>query len=221
MNESRFTLDPSNRGISDEEIIEDIRRVAVALGVDSLTYNQYREGGGKLNSSVVHRRIGPWNNALRKASLKPARKTNLTNEELFENIERVWMKLGRQPRRSEIDSELSEYSSRPYVKRFGGWRAALETFVRTMEGDEYETPIEGDKHQTKKTPRYPSLKLRFLVMKRDGFRCVQCGKSPAVDPGVELHIDHVQPWSKGGETVTENLQTLCKDCNLGKGNICE
>ncbi len=33
------------------------------------------------------------------------------------------------------------------------------------------------------------------------------------------HIDHIKPWSKGGETVLENLQTLCATCNLGKSNI--
>ena len=36
---------------------------------------------------------------------------------------------------------------------------------------------------------------------------------------VELHVDHIKPWSKGGETVLENLQTLCATCNLGKSNI--
>ncbi|MDP9174261.1 MAG: HNH endonuclease [Planctomycetota bacterium] len=25
-------------------------------------------------------------------------------------------------------------------------------------------------------------------------------------------------WSRGGETVFENLQTLCEQCNLGKGD---
>ncbi len=35
--------------------------------------------------------------------------------------------------------------------------------------------------------------------------------------GVELHVDHVIPWSKGGPTVFEHLQTLCNKCNLGKG----
>ncbi|MFZ6816453.1 HNH endonuclease [Undibacterium sp. Rencai35W] len=27
------------------------------------------------------------------------------------------------------------------------------------------------------------------------------------------------PWSKGGETVLANLQTLCSVCNLGKSNV--
>ncbi len=70
-----------------------------------------------------------------------------------------------------------------------------------------------------KTKRDINLRMRFLVMKRDNFKCCMCGRSPATTPGLELHIDHIKPWSKGGETVIDNLQTLCSDCNLGKSNI--
>ncbi|WP_367275291.1 HNH endonuclease [Microcoleus sp. CAWBG58] len=31
-------------------------------------------------------------------------------------------------------------------------------------------------------------------------------------------MDRKIAWSKGGETVLENLQTLCSLCNLGKSN---
>ena len=70
----------------------------------------------------------------------------------------------------------------------------------------------------RKTGRDPSMKLRFEILKRDNFKCCACGASPAKDPRVELHIDHIIPWSKGGETNKENLQTLCSICNIGKGN---
>lgn len=63
-----------------------------------------------------------------------------------------------------------------------------------------------------------SDKLRYQVLKRDGFMCCACGASPAKDPSVELHIDHIIPWSKGGETTIDNLQTLCSRCNLGKSD---
>lgn len=63
-----------------------------------------------------------------------------------------------------------------------------------------------------------SDKLRYQVLKRDNFKCCACGASPAKDPAVDLHIDHIIPWSKGGETKLENLQTLCARCNLGKSD---
>ena len=66
--------------------------------------------------------------------------------------------------------------------------------------------------------RDPSLRLRYQVLKRDNFSCCQCGASPAKDPSVSLHIDHIIPWSKGGRTTLDNLQTLCSKCNLGKSN---
>lgn len=56
--------------------------------------------------------------------------------------------------------------------------------------------------------------LRYDVLKRDGFRCVLCGAS--ADDGVKLHIDHIIPVSKGGQTTMGNLRTLCDRCNTGK-----
>ena len=71
---------------------------------------------------------------------------------------------------------------------------------------------------TNATSRKISDKLRYQVLKRDNFKCCACGASPAKDPSVELHIDHIIPWSKGGETTIDNLQTLCSKCNLGKSD---
>jgi hypothetical protein len=56
--------------------------------------------------------------------------------------------------------------------------------------------------------------LRFRVLQRDGFRCQYCGRSPR--DGAILHLDHVVPFSRGGETTEDNLITSCDQCNLGK-----
>lgn len=70
----------------------------------------------------------------------------------------------------------------------------------------------------KRKSRKISDKLRYTILKRDNFKCRACGASPAKNPEVELHIDHIVPWSKGGETTPENLQTLCSKCNIGKSD---
>ena len=57
--------------------------------------------------------------------------------------------------------------------------------------------------------------LRFDVLKRDNYKCQICGRTQK--DGVKLHIDHIIPIAKGGKTELNNLQTLCQDCNLGKG----
>jgi 5-methylcytosine-specific restriction endonuclease McrA len=56
-------------------------------------------------------------------------------------------------------------------------------------------------------------------MRRDNFKCCICGASPALNAGTILVVDHVIPWTGGGETVMENLQTLCQPCNGGKSNL--
>ena len=52
--------------------------------------------------------------------------------------------------------------------------------------------------------------LRDLALEADGYQCVKCGSR------VRLEVDHVTPLQKGGETVLENLQTLCRDCHIEK-----
>ena len=59
-----------------------------------------------------------------------------------------------------------------------------------------------------------SNRIRFLVLKRDGFRCVYCGARAG---DVELQVDHVEPKAKGGANELENYVSACRDCNGGKG----
>jgi 5-methylcytosine-specific restriction endonuclease McrA len=61
------------------------------------------------------------------------------------------------------------------------------------------------------------MKLRFEIFKRDFFTCQYCGRN-VKDDGIKLHCDHIQPRSKGGRDVPENLVTACLDCNIGKGD---
>ena len=55
--------------------------------------------------------------------------------------------------------------------------------------------------------------LRHAVLKRDNYRCVECG---ATNKETTLEIDHIVPVAKGGTNDISNLQTLCKDCNRAK-----
>jgi 5-methylcytosine-specific restriction endonuclease McrA len=57
---------------------------------------------------------------------------------------------------------------------------------------------------------------RFVVLNRDKFRCIYCGKSSATDENIVMHIDHVHPVAKGGTDKLSNLVTSCSDCNLSK-----
>lgn len=58
--------------------------------------------------------------------------------------------------------------------------------------------------------------LRYDILKRDKFRCQICGS--CAQDGVKLHVDHIIPVSKGGQTIASNLRVLCDRCNMGKSD---
>lgn len=61
-------------------------------------------------------------------------------------------------------------------------------------------------------------KLREFIKSRDNFTCCNCGNSTHKEPNLLLEIDHIIPVAKGGQTVKENLQTLCWKCNRAKSD---
>ncbi len=231
--------------ISDDDYIADVQRVAAMLGSDTVGYDDYKKNG---SFSVEHifKRFSSWEEFLLKAGLEPTglAKRKITKEELFEEIERIWILLGRQPTSTDIIKHgVSKYSIDTYKRRFGGWRKALEAFVDYINSDNTEespdvlvTPMNGEnesvsessiesapKRQAQKpihsTSRNINARLRFQVLKRDHFKCCACGASPAKNPNVELEVDHIVAWANGGETILDNLQTLCSKCNNGKSNV--
>ena len=220
---------------TDDDVILDLKRVANIYQSKSVTAKKYNKYG-RYDSSTLIKRYGTWNNVLKLAGLKLNLNRNFTNEEMFEEIERVWILLGRQPTTIDIKNGVSKFSLQSYARRFGGWRGALQAFIdyinnenispsnelvqeQTHEETNEVTPTETKNDVSHKTSRDINLRLRFMVMQRDNFKCCACGASPAKDPSIELHIDHIVPWSKGGETVIDNLQTLCSKCNIGKSDI--
>lgn len=48
------------------------------------------------------------------------------------------------------------------------------------------------------------------------FSCLLCG-GRFLTKGF-MHVDHIRPLAKGGAHVPENLQRLCKGCNLSKSD---
>ena len=222
MSEPIFKLSRvSNAPVSDEELIADLRRVALASGTEALSYRQYNSRG-IYSARTQEKRFGSWNEALLRAGLTVLRQLDIPDEELFENILTLWQHYGRQPRYIELASNPSRISNGPYTRRFGSWMNTLRSFVDYANGtgaELVEQDSEAGADRMHKTGRNPSLRLRWYVLRCDNFKCCGCGASPAITLGVELHVDHIHPWSKDGETVFENLQTLCSKCNLGKSNL--
>ncbi len=224
----KYQLKDFNRNIPDSELLDDLRKVTEKLGLDAISSRQYQSNGGKYTAGTISIRFGSWNNALKKAGLKLIHQRDPSEEELFKNIENIWIKLGRQPVTRDMKRPLSEYSIHPYCVKFTTFRKALEAFIEFINSDndqnqkldqeEVVTEIikENEISFTHKTKRLPSERLKVQVLMRDGNKCRLCGIEVT---GSNIHFDHIKPWSKGGETVLENLQVLCAPHNLIKGNL--
>ena len=229
--------------IKNEDYYADLQRIAKHLNKDTVLYEDYKQYG---NHSAEHffARFRTWDEALISAGLQPTglARSRIDEQALFNELERIWIKLGRQPTSTDIiKGNISKYSLDTYKRRFGGWRIALEAFVEYINRDnsveldaeepmeskvDYQNTISGTDEVAQplikkehRTSRNITARMRFKTYKRDNFKCCACGASPAKDPSVELHVDHILPWSRGGETIIENLQTLCSKCNLGKSDI--
>jgi hypothetical protein len=216
MDENRFVLLPvSGVSVSTASIVQDVKRVASFLNgiVTMAAYAQH----GKYNVSTVERRFGSWSEAIKECGFKAGNIVDYSDDALFENLLVLWEYYGRQPRRVELAQPPSKISQSPYNRRFSGWTAALNAFVSYANASDLS--IETSQIDRRRSSRDPSWRQRFRILQRDNFKCTACGASPAITPGVQLHVDHILAWSKGGETVDPNLQTLCQACNIGKSNV--
>ena len=70
-----------------------------------------------------------------------------------------------------------------------------------------ESPLPYEQTKREPIPKH----VRLEIWRRDGGKCVQCGSNQ------NLQFDHIIPVSKGGATTAQNLQILCRQCNLSKG----
>lgn len=210
-----------------EDLLADLRNTAKKLNQDFVTREQ-QDTYGTYDSSNIAKRLGGWPKAHELAGLNLARhqkSVRISDEELLNNLEEVWTKLGKQPIQADMFPPLSKYSAGVYKKHFGTWMNALEKFVDIINNEESLVSEESlkqlqvepvTKHKTKRDINW---RLRFITLRRDNFKCAKCGRTPATDPSIVLHVDHKTAWANGGETVLENLETLCSVCNIGKSNL--
>lgn len=139
--------------------------------------------------------------------------------ELSEDVKIIWELRYLKPKASvgtweEIANEL-KYSKTSLLRIREKYLFNIAQYIGYVEFD-YEEPTDVASSTIKKE-RNVSIKTRFNVLKRDGFKCNYCGRNPHED-NVKLHVDHIQPLSKGGSNNIDNLVTACEECNIGKSN---
>jgi hypothetical protein len=172
---------------------------------------------GRLSYDVVLRRFGSLRKALQESGLEPGRFNKTTDEELCSILIELWTqtleRYGHSPYKTELKAFGYTVSVDTFTRRFGSWKKALLAAANSgVLGDEEPSKptmsSEGPKAEGRKTL---SVRKRFLVFKRDRYRCRICRRS-----GVELEVDHILAVAQGGTDRLDNLQTLCFDCNRGK-----
>lgn len=98
---------------------------------------------------------------------------------------------------------------------------ALEAQITKLLADEdvtskkgvYEYVLTGDERKLN-IRQFDTRTIIATYEKQKGI-CPICGKHFEKN---EMHADHIIAWSKGGQTILENCQMLCRDCNLKKSN---
>lgn len=230
------SLAPHKPIYSDDELLAELRRISQKLNGQPVTTTAFDQHAS-MCSATVRERFGSWQIALKRAGLQIARLgIRHSDDDYFENLLTVWTYHGRQPKYGEMSNPPSQISANAYERKWGKWRSALLAFMERVNSDTStdvpkssptvpeKAPITKVMRRLARAPRKMSedqrsikLGLRYEVLKRDRFRCVLCGASPATILGCILHVDHVIPFSKSGKTVSENLRSLCGSCNLGKG----
>lgn len=97
----------------------------------------------------------------------------------------------------------------PTLPPWGGWEqvAPAPAINEAQLIQAVQTVLESWKEYGRDTIPFP---LRVAVYERDGYTCVECGRN------THLSIDHCIAVTSGGETIFENLRTLCRPCNSRK-----
>jgi hypothetical protein len=85
----KFELDPHNRDVPDDVLIQDIVEIAQRLGRDTVTVQEC-EKYGKFSPTTLKRRFKSWFTVLEKANLKDScTRTGMSDDELFNNLKEV------------------------------------------------------------------------------------------------------------------------------------
>ena len=229
---SRLNLDRRRvDALPREVLVRELRKVADQLGGRRFSRRDFDRHATACKGSAVLSHFGTWAAALDAVGIpltdhRPDRK-QITDAQLLGELGRVWRALGHRPSKLEWEASKAAYSYTTYKQRFGGWVNACAALVG---GNVESVPVIPTETAADVEPRHRPvtkipperirtipLKLRMRVLTRDQFRCVLCGRTPALNPGAVLHVDHIVPFSGDGPTSESNLRTLCEHCNWGKG----
>ncbi len=219
--------DQRGRSATADDMIAELQRIAAKVGRSVITRADLLEHAELMSERALLNRFVTWKSALERAGLELSNMgRRWTADDYFENLLEVWTHYGRAPTYAQMNQPPSKITNGGYASKFGSWGMAKQAFVDRVNIDidvgereaatpSVPSPISAKQRQ--EDQRNIPIGLRYQVLRRDRFRCVTCGRSPATDLECVLHVDHVVPFSRGGKTRPDNLRALCAQCNVGKG----
>lgn len=91
----------------------------------------------------------------------------------------------------------------------------IQILKQADDPEHYETDPSGKivKAIHRKNTRGISQEVQWQVFRRDGFKCVYCGRERP------LSLDHKNPVELGGTDELDNLASACHPCNRKKANM--
>lgn len=130
---------------------------------------------------------------------KPERSKEIKQKWVDKNPAKIVQKNARYyiEKRDEIVKRNNEYNEKHPEKR----RARTEKRRRLSKQADGSFTHEDLKH----------------IYEEQECRCAYCGISIYWNVPHDLHVDHIEPLSKGGSNWPSNLALTCADCNLTKG----
>jgi len=118
----------------------------------------------------------------------------------------------------DVDDLLSKLQLAEFIRRYQtdgvcyieivNWHKHQNPHHKEV-GSEIPPPTNGENRYSSHYKPVTGV-MREEILKRDGYKCVQCGATE------NLHIDHINPITNKGISERNNLQTLCAKCNTSK-----
>lgn len=120
--------------------------------------------------------------------------------------------------------EIDKYINEEFAKPGTLWKTFYKTpnrlitsvhlaIIKILHGGDDKIPTITVISPSPQEDRELSEKEKEKVKKRDSYTCLCCGANTEA----RLQVDHIKPFSMGGETSIQNSQTLCNICNRCKG----
>jgi len=118
-----------------QKIIQEIQRMASSIAPKRISSIEFYKNSS-VSKGKLRYHFGSWNEALSVAGLEPnpsgihiSGYKKFSDDELLEEIGRLWKKTGFRPTGDLMNSE-GKFSQNPYKKRWGKWSTAINEFIK-------------------------------------------------------------------------------------------